>query len=267
MESQIRDNFTHTRQLVKILWTGGFDSTYRMIQLSKLELLIQPYYLIDKRKSTQFELNAISAIIGDIQKHPDTKCIILPLITFKVADIKPDNDISETYNRIHKLTNLGSQYDWLSRFTKTHAGLEICIEKSEFGKLYCCILKNASIIKITEGKIVYCILDIEKSNVDLIKVFGKFHFPLPLFEITKLEIIEEFKKLGFEDTIQKTWFCHTPVNKESCGICNPCKTVVGEGMAFRLSPAALKRYKTEMKYNKRIWFTYYKKIRYRLIGY
>lgn len=42
--------------LVKILWTGGFDSTLRMAELSRYEVAIQPYYLIDRkyRRSVKF---------------------------------------------------------------------------------------------------------------------------------------------------------------------------------------------------------------------
>ena len=34
----------------KCLWTGGYDSSFRMVQLSKSNVMIQPYYLSDKRK-------------------------------------------------------------------------------------------------------------------------------------------------------------------------------------------------------------------------
>ena len=98
----------HTKTHINILWTGGLDSSYRMIQLSKYLVSIQPFYLCDNRQSEQHELNAIAAITVDIEKHPGTKCTILPLIKSKVSDIPPDSEISEAYERLHKLTLIGS---------------------------------------------------------------------------------------------------------------------------------------------------------------
>ena len=36
---------------VKVLWTGGFDSTFRVTQLSRMDVEIEPYYLSDGRLS------------------------------------------------------------------------------------------------------------------------------------------------------------------------------------------------------------------------
>ncbi len=57
---------------VHILWTGGLDSTCRVIELSRMEgITIQPYYLLDPRRhSTRQEIRAISRIFEDIRQHP-----------------------------------------------------------------------------------------------------------------------------------------------------------------------------------------------------
>jgi hypothetical protein len=257
----------YTKTFINILWTGGFDSSYRMVQLSKHNVTIQPYYLCDNRRSEKLELKAISSITGDIQKHPETKCTILPLITFKVKDIEPDNEITDAFYRLQKLSEIGSQYDWLSRFAKTCNGLEICLERSDNGRAYKCILKNGKVKQINDGKIAYCIVNKEKSDPDMYKVFGIFRYPVPLFELTKSEILEEYKKLGFTETINKTWFCHTPVKNKACGVCNPCKSTINEGLTFRLTAKALARYKTEMKYGDRKWFKKLKDFRLKIAGY
>lgn len=183
------------------------------------------------------------------------------MIQFDVADIEPDREITEGYRRIRDLTGLGSQYDWLARFANKDPGLELCLEKSYHGKAPKCILKYGTLTKVTEGDIMYYKLVEEKSEPDLYKIFGNMHFPIPLFEITKYGLIEEYNKLGFKNTIAKTWFCHHPINDEPCGTCNPCKVVIKEGLGFRMTPAGMKRYETEMKYGDHVWFRYYKKIR------
>lgn len=253
---------------VKILWTGGYDSSFRMIQLSKYNVAVQPYYLCDNLRRSQLnELAAITAITADIEMHPETRCTILPIIKFKVSDLEPDKEISGAYQRLRKMTAIGPQYEWLSRFAKTNNGLELCLEKADTGKAYNCIVSYGAMKSIKNGDIAYRIIDEGKSSPDLIKLFGGFHFPLPLFEITKSDMQEEYKKMGFGKTLDKTWFCHNPVNNEPCGICNPCKAVMEDGLSFRLSPAGLKRYQTEMEYGNYRWYEYMKKFRRRIIGY
>lgn len=252
---------------IDILWTGGFDSSFRMVQLSKYQVNVQPYYLRDNRQSEKYELNAINVITADIEKHPETKCTILPLIIKKVIDINPDKEVSEAYLRLHKLTSIGSQYDWLSRFSKECPGIELGFEKGESNQTYRLLMENGSIKKVTRGSISYALLEKDNTSPDLYTVFGSFHFPLPLLEMTKIDQVEAFKKLGFEETMNKTWFCHKPIKNEPCGICNPCIETMNKGLTFRFSSAGIKRYKTEIKFRDYKWFRYYKKIRRRIAGY
>lgn len=240
----------NNKEIINILWTGGFDSSFRMVQLSKKNVTIQPYYLCDNRLSEQNELSAITQITEDIKKHSETKCTILPLIKYKVEDIAPDNEITESYLRLREKTFIGSQYDWLPRFAKQKqiSGLELSLEKAESSKAQKCILEFGSLKPRNEGEISYYIIDKEKSNNDLVKVFGAFHFPVPLFETTKKEMVEEYKLLGFEETMNKTWFCFTPINNEPCGLCNPCMSAINEGMEFRFPRSSLKRYKHRIYY-------------------
>lgn len=255
--------------LVKVFWTGGFDSSFRMVQLSGYNVAIQPYYLVDSkyRKSISYELNAISEITNDIEKNPATKCIINPLIKVDVSDVIPNREISEAYKRIRKQIPIGTQYEWLAGFALTNPGIEICLEKEEGGHIYNYLNTKGVMKSITDRDISYLILDGYDTDKDLFTIFGNFHFPMPLREWTKLDLVGEYKKLGFEETMNKTWFCHNPVNNEPCGVCNPCKIVVKEGLSFRMPPASMKRHATEMKYRNKSWFRLWKKVRWRLIGY
>jgi glycosyltransferase involved in cell wall biosynthesis len=263
------ENVSDNLQLVKVFWTGGYDSTFRIAQLSKLNVIIQPYYLVDGkyRRSVEFELCAVREIMDDIRNHPETKCVIKPLIKVNVSDLAPDREISDAHLRARKEISLGSQYEWLARFAKTNPGIELCLEKNEEGRIFNYFRRSGVLNKITEEKVNYLVIDKKKSDQDLVKLFGDFRFPLELREVTKLDMVNEYRKMGFEDVMNKTWFCHNPVKNEPCGVCNPCKAVVKEGLSFRLTPAGLVRHKTEMKYGNQAWFKYYKKIRWRLSGY
>ena len=58
---------------------------------------------------------------------------------------------------------------------------------------------------------------------------------------------EEYEKMKLSDIIDDTWFCFNPINGKPCGYCNPCKYTIEEGMSYRFSNEALKRYKKQKK--------------------
>lgn len=245
--------------LVKILWTGGYDSSYRMIQLSGMPITVQPYYLRDERRSEHHELMAIKQIRADIEKHPETRCTILNPIIESVKDIKPDLSISKAYERVSKLTGIGSQYDFIARFATKVPGLELCLEKCYKGKASDCIAAFAKVEKIAENGIEYYQMIENQTDADVYKLFGNLRFPVPLYHTTKLQMAEEYKRLGYGDTMLKTWFCHTPVNNQPCGICNPCKSVIEEGLSFRIPPQGIRRFDRQQKYGKQLWYIYSEK--------
>lgn len=235
---------------VNVLWTGGYDSSFRMVQLSKMDVTIQPYYLSDNRKSEKNELNAIKEITNDINKNDETKCDILPLKIYNVSDVKEDNEITESYLNLKKHFPLGTQYDWLRRFTKEQNinGLELTIEKSKNNIAYQTIQRFGATKLINNDVVPYRVIDENKSTEDVLKIFGEFHFPEPSFKLTKQEMLTEYKKLGFENTVIKTWFCYNPIKNKPCGLCNPCKSTIKEGMEFRFPKSSLRRYKLRAFY-------------------
>lgn len=228
-------------QQVNILWSGGLDSSFRMLQLSKYSVSIQPYYFRDNRKSVQYELNAIAEITQDILAHPETKCRIMPLIIMNSEEVKPDNKIAAAYRRLRQQTNIGSQYDWLARFAKSVPNLELCIEKAKSSKALACITRYGSLKKSTEGELAFYVIDKEKSSEDLVIVFGNFRFPT--IDITKQEMIFLCEKMKFDRTLHKTWFCFSPIKGKPCGMCNPCMSAIQEGMGFRFTKSGLIRNK------------------------
>lgn len=236
-------------KVVNVLWTGGYDSSFRMVQLSKIGVVIQPYYLSDNRRSEKNELNAIAQITADIKKNPQTKCTILPLIVSNTSDVKPDAEITKSYHKLRKVGPIGSQYDWLARFSKEHnlQGLELGLEKAASCKVVTIFNKlNAKLELIDNGNVTYYKIDEDKSHPDIVKVFGQFHYPL--LNMTKIDMLAEYKRLGFEDTVTKTWFCFNPINNKPCGLCNPCKSTLSEGMEFRFPKSSLIRNKLRLVY-------------------
>jgi len=67
----------------EIFWTGGFDSTFRVAQLSQLPIKLQPVFITgiasDMRKSERYELRAIQQIYEQLKAKPTTKADLLPV--------------------------------------------------------------------------------------------------------------------------------------------------------------------------------------------
>ncbi len=230
------------RPLVNIFWTGGWDSTFRVASLARKEVIIQPYYLKDNRKSELHELNAINLITKELKSRSSTKGLIREVITMKTSEIEKDKEITKAWHSLSKKIHLGTQYDWLARFAKNKKGIELSIEKNaEDNCALIDLLKNYGKIKInTLDKIVsYYVLDSSESPEELIRLFGNFHFPL--LNISKTDMRREAESSGYIDIMNMTWFCHTPVKDKPCGVCVPCKGAIKNGMSYRLNYGALTR--------------------------
>lgn len=85
---------------IQILWTGGFDSTFRMVQLSRKDVIIEPHYVSDNRKSEQYELNAIAQITKVLTAKPETRCTILPLVYVPVEERISHPEIDMAFKRL-----------------------------------------------------------------------------------------------------------------------------------------------------------------------
>lgn len=230
-----------SKRTVEIFWTGGYDSTFRVVQLSRMDITVQPYYLSDNRLNEKYELGAIEKITELIKKHPDTKAEVLPTIYVSVED-RPAGQpvIKEAYKRIFDKNWLGNQYVWLAEFAVEHPGVELSIEKGT--NPVNLINKNGGFKKSTDSEIGdYFVVDRDITDPDYHALFG--NFSIPLLELSKLDMKEFFMTHGYGDVMKATWFCHKPIDGKPCGRCNPCKGVVEEGMAERLDEVALKRYR------------------------
>ncbi len=196
---------------VKLLWTGGWDSTFRLLELVlNQKKMVQPYYLVSpaKRQTTDIELLTMDKIRSMIyKKQPGSESLLLPTIYKEVSKVKPNVAITEEYNRLTAAKVLGSQYEYLARYAEEEGitGLELSVEKYRNKPTYA----------------------FEKTNM-----FKYFTFPL--VNTTKLEMQEAAIKYGFLDLLDETFFCHTPINGKPCGCCNPCRIALEEGLGRRL---------------------------------
>ena len=227
---------------MNILWTGGWDSTFRITQLAQRNVDIQPYYLLCGRNSEAYELNAISTITKLIRDKRSTTCTLHDIITVAIDQSDSDAEISESYNAMRRIKPFGIQYDWLARLAKDVKGLELAIHLDD--KAVAVIKEFGNVAKRYHEDIgSYFVLDSERSTPDAQRVFGNFHFPL--LEYTKIGMKKEAEEGGYIDLMNRTWFCYFPVDGEPCGICNPCVYSIEEGMGYRFNKVAMRKYRAK----------------------
>lgn len=239
-----------------VLWTGGWDSTFRVLYLllSKNET-VQPHYIIDpERKSLEMELRALREIRRvTLLQYPDAASRFLPpLITHKSA-IPPDSEITRHYQEYARLNHAGSQYEWLCRYARHCApgGLELCVERGSDpsdNRIHDSICQSRDVEKIQCGGDSYYTIGNRFSQPEL-SIFQGIHFPL--LDYTKREAAAIASELGFAELLEMTWFCHHPgKDGKPCGICRPCLQTKMEGLGRRVPnptlPARLRHYLREV---------------------
>ncbi len=221
---------------INIMWTGGFDSTFRLLQLLLVEnKRTQPFYIIDEnRKSTEFELKAMNSIR---EKLPlKTKPLLLPTILSYKKEIQPNPIITQQFESMKSKFRLGTQYDWLARYADQNGlkDLELCFEKTVppiafdrwfyseiFGEGHQCQIKS-------------------DLTYEEMRIFKYFRFPIA--HLTKVEMEEISIKNNFFEILKLSWFCHTPKkNGKPCETCQPCKLARKSGYSHGLPKTNLFR--------------------------
>lgn len=241
---------------VNLLWTGGWDSTFRLAQLILiLKKKVQPYYIIDSnRKSLRQEIIAIEKITKMLfEKEATAKKLLLPIKFSLTSEIRINQNISSTYKRLKVLSSIGSQYDWLARFCfdNSISNMELCIEKEENGRAYR-IIKDCIVLLNTETYSSY-IVDKKFEQTDTYELFKFFSFPI--IHISKSEMAEIARDYDFIEILHASWFCHNPLkNSVPCGTCNPCIDHMKSNLGFRFTLKGRLRYRFRYFYNKKLFY-------------
>ena len=226
---------------VNLLWTGGWDSTFQLLQLLLIyKCSVSPFYLIhEDRPSTGIEIKTMKNIKTYIfEKFPHTKKLLSSTQYYALCDILPNKEITSAYESIIKNTPIGIQYDWLARLCieKNIQDLQMSIEKPIIYKEndWETIFDSMLYEDVIHTQTVYR-FDPKYKNSNIYKIFK--HFVFPVRNITKVEMNEIAIENGWEKVMNMTWFCHKPTFKMTpCGICKPCIQAIDSGMGWRIPP-------------------------------
>ncbi len=227
------------KKIVEILWTGGWDSTYRMVELSRMDVRVKPIYLHgDNRLSEVYERRAMDDILRALRRREETIAEILDVEDVNIADIPTNKEITDAYKILHKDTGLGSQNEYLGRYAAIHPGIELGLEKavSQEGHVTRTLNKWCYMEPNPEGG---CTFVKEKSTREGALVLGNFTYPIR--DKTEVEMLENIREWGYEDIMSMIWFCHSPINGTPCGVCHPCQVKAESGMDFLLPYSAKQR--------------------------
>jgi len=217
----------------KLLWTGGWDSTYQLLRLLlEQRRPVSPYYLRrGKRPSTEVEIDTMARIRDALAAdHPHTRELLAPTQFFDVGELVQDPAISEAYERTLRGTFIGRQYEWLAWFC-TQQGIDdiqLCIHRDDKAHA---VLEAFVGAQDVAGERTYRV-DPARATPDLRLLFR--HFSFPLFETTKLQMQDDANARGWNALMDMTWFCHNPLRGRPCGTCHPCMYTIEEGLGHRL---------------------------------
>ena len=199
-----------------VFWTGGLDSTARVIHL----LLstgeeIQPHYIIRSEESTGNEIDAMNNIRRAVsKKYPELRPKLLPT-RFINEDLIPRSpgiatEIKELKKKVKVHEQLHIMADYCMSSSIDH--IDITYERDE--NIVPGELRVAQFFQVNPA----------------FKCFFNAHADLTKRACYKMAVAE-----GWEDLLNLTSFCRRPRKKgRPCGTCGPCCDAVKEGMGFRL---------------------------------
>jgi 7-cyano-7-deazaguanine synthase in queuosine biosynthesis len=191
-----------------LLWTGGWDSTFRLLQLLFVEKkVVKPHYIVTAQECVGKEIDTISKICRKISRqYSEQGKLLLPITYTGIGEIKNNKAITEEYKKIAESQKINQQYEFLARYCE-----QIGVSSMDLG-----ILSNET-------------FDDFITNITFFK-----YFEFPLLGLTKSKMEEIAKKNGWTKLMKMTWFCRRPKNGRPCGICGPCTDVAKAGMGWRL---------------------------------
>jgi hypothetical protein len=230
------DGMNSTINPINLFWTGGWDSTFRLLQILVLEQKpVQTYYIIDpNRTSFQIELETMERIRKAIvAKYPFTGSLFHPTKIVPLSEIDRDPIIEEAFKQANRKDHLGNQYDWLARFCKQNQinDMELGVQKLE--TLSHPPRFSPYMEKYDDAK-VYVFKNSLRDEPEF-HIFKYFRFPI--LNLTKKAMFDIAKRNHWLRIMNKTWFCHEPIgNKIPCGKCVPCQQIIDDKALKRRVP-------------------------------
>jgi 7-cyano-7-deazaguanine synthase in queuosine biosynthesis len=220
---------------VKLLWTGGWDSTFQLLRLLlEFQRPVVPFYLADDtRASTRVEIDTMARIRERLAlDYPHTRELLSATQIFHVSDLQADADVESAFDQAVQRRFMGNQYAWLARFCRQQKidDIELSIHLDD--NAHAVLARMVVPTQSSDGYPSFRLSD-DCRNSEEYQLFHYFSFPL--FNTSKLEMARIASERGWNDIMHMTWFCHRPTrDQQPCGHCNPCLYTIQEGLGWRI---------------------------------
>lgn len=226
--------------IVDLLWTGGWDSTFRLLQILLHEKKsVQPYYVIDPaRNSTGVEIQFRDALKKEIfTRYPHAEKLFRPTIFINIEAIEPDEEIRDAYLKLKQHVPIGDQHEWLPRFCKQHQIFEMEMS-TENGSTPEELWANARYLKNHFADDPASLSEKERFLYTTSKTLYKY-FRFPVVHYSKQDMLAKAKKNDWLPILSKTWFCYQPLyipmkGYVPCGNCVTCKYLIRINFDWRI---------------------------------
>ena len=218
-----------------IFWTGGFDSTFRLLELIDDESIseVNIFYIalnIDnedhsttKRRSIDIEIKTMSKILSVINKSKIKKFTIFSdkvnlqhyvlffegyqFMEYVERDfIEYTTQLKMDYLHLYKndiVPRPVSQWGSITQILdELNIKAEICLEKGGGIQTKLSTLSDL----------------VDKSVVN--RVFGRYI--MSLFDVTREDMALKSEERGWNDVMKETWSCWYPIDSKPCGVCFTC---------------------------------------------
>lgn len=226
----ISSTTSQTWPIHKVLWTGGWDSTFRILDLvSRKTCVIQAYYIVDEgRRSHPIEIKRMEKISAAVVSK-NWPGMIEPVRITPMPNIDIYPDIRSAWKKMRETTRLGAQYEWLAVFAREARLSELEMGVVPGGELEE-FLRHRTVPIQHNNEQTFIFKD---SDSPAQLLFENMNFPI--LALTKPRMGEIAQERGFLDILEMSWFCHKPLkNGKPCGLCTPCNDAVTREMAYRV---------------------------------
>ena len=241
----------------KVLWTGGFDSTFMVLKYLRRGVNVKPYYIDWGGPHHTHEINAIHNHFNSISKL-DLEGKLEPLSiyyfpheAFNLDWYDPALVEARRYLFVDCLhtPKLGMAnhraYEHLrfASLPKSFDGISIGIPADNNGNSGVRhLFDTIGHIKSDAFGVGYFLE--EDCHPAIFKIYGRFKYPVA-FD-TEPEMLLKYEEWGYTEIIRNTRFCkfHDKFYDGPCGTCFPCQIKFGYGMYEFFTLPAWKRANT-----------------------
>ena len=222
----IRDHPAAPENTRYVYWTGGYDSTFAILQvLANTDLSVQPIYIsaiIDndpdskvRRQNHQQEIKAIHNIASTIRERFPNRL----LDVWFVDKVEITDTVAESMKTLHQrgmVRRPVCQYGALAQYS---LDLDQPVDLAVHNE----IPKTSMMYKAIHDKIDHQMIKPQLFNTQPeLAIYRQFRFPT--LHLTKQDMYKYAKDGGYDDILHDTWSCWYPTKRgEPCGRCIMCR--------------------------------------------